>query len=145
MTVNGKVVETLKTDANGNAVSSQKYAVGTVLTIKETKAPAGYKLDTKTYTYTVTSGNNVISVSDIPVFDPPFVLTKVDKDTTTPQGDGSFTGAVFKWEFYANSNWSGNATRTCILLQMPTADVFTARIIWPPVMPAVRCMYLRRV
>lgn len=112
VTVNGKVVETLKTDANGNAVSSQKYAVGTVLTIKETKAPAGYKLDTKTYTYTVTSGNNVISVSDIPVFDPPFVLTKVDKDTTTAQGDGSFTGAVFKWEFFANSNWSGTATRT---------------------------------
>lgn len=112
VTVNGKVVETLKTDANGNATSSQKYAVGTVLTIKETKAPAGYKLDTKTYTYTVTSGDNVISVSDIPVFDPPFVLTKVDKDTTTPQGDGSFTGAVFKWEFYANNNWSGTATRT---------------------------------
>ena len=112
VTVNGKVVETLKTDANGNATSSQKYAVGTVLTIKETKAPAGYKLDTKTYTYTVTSGDNVISVSDVPVFDPPFVLTKVDKDTTTPQGDGSFTGAVFKWEFFANSNWSGAATRT---------------------------------
>lgn len=112
VTVNGKVVETLKTDANGNAVSSQKYTVGTVLTIKETKAPAGYKLDTKTYTYTVTSGNNVISVSDVPVFDPPFVLTKVDKDTTTPQGDASFTGAVFKWEFFANNNWSGTATRT---------------------------------
>ena len=112
VTVNGKVVETLKTDANGNATSSQKYAVGTVLTIKETKAPPSYKLDTKTYTYTVTSGDNVISVSDVPVFDPPFVLTKVDKDTTTPQGDGSFTGAVFKWEFYANNNWSGTATRT---------------------------------
>ena len=112
VTVNGKVVETLKTDANGNAASAQKYAVGTVLTIKETKAPAGYKLDTKTYTYTVTSGDNVISVSDVPVFDPPFVLTKVDKDTTTPQGDGSFTGAVFKWEFYANNNWSGTAART---------------------------------
>lgn len=112
VTVNGKVVETLKTDANGNAASSQKYTVGTVLTIKETKAPAGYKLDTKTYTYTVTSGDNVISVSDVPVFDPPFVLTKVDKDTTAPQGDGSFTGAVFKWEFYANSNWSGTAART---------------------------------
>ena len=51
-------------------------------------------------------------MSDVPVFDPPFVLTKVDKDTTTPQGDGSFTGAVFKWEFFANSNWSGTATRT---------------------------------
>ena len=112
VTVNGKVVETLKTDADGNADSAQKYAVGTVLTIKETKAPTGYKLDIKTYTYTVTSGNNVISVSDIPVFDPPFVLTKVDKDTTTPQGDGSFTGAVFKWEFFPNNNWSGTPART---------------------------------
>ena len=112
VTANGKVVETIKTDANGNTASSQKYAVGTVLTIKETKAPPGYKLDTKTYTYTVTSGDNVISVSDIPVFDPPFVLTKVDKDTTTPQGDGSFTGAVFKWEFYANNGWSGTPART---------------------------------
>lgn len=112
ITLNGKVVETLKTDANGNATSSQKYRVGDVLTVKETKAPPGYQLDTKTYTYTVKDGENTISVSDIPVFDPPFVLTKVDKDTTMPQGDGSFTGAVFKWEYYANSNWSGSATRT---------------------------------
>lgn len=112
VTLNGKVVETLKTDANGNAVSTQKYKVGDVLTIKETKAPQGFKLDTKTYTHTVTAGDNVISVSDVPVFDPPFVLTKVDKDTTVPQGDASFKGAVFKWEFYANSNWSGTAART---------------------------------
>ena len=82
-----------------------------MLTIKETKAPKGYKLDTKTYTHTVTSGENLISVSDIPIFDPPFVLTKVDKDTTTPQGDGSFTGAVFKWEYFSNNNWSGTPAR----------------------------------
>ncbi len=112
ITLNGKVVETLKTDANGNAASTKQYKIGDVLTIKETKAPPGYKLDTKTYTHTVTSGENMISVSDIPIFDPPIVLTKVDKDTTTPQGNGSFTGAVFKWEFYANNNWSGSATRT---------------------------------
>lgn len=112
ITLNGKVVETLKTDANGNAASTKQYKIGDVLTIQETKAPPGYKLDTKTYTHTVTSGENVISVSDVPIFDPPFVLTKVDKDTTTPQGDGSFAGAVFKWEFFANNNWSGKATRT---------------------------------
>lgn len=112
VTLNGKVVETLKTDASGNAVSTQKYKVGDVLTIKETKAPQGFKLDAKTYTYTVTAGENVISVSDIPVFDPPVVLTKIDKDTTTPQGDGSFSGAIFRWEYFANSNWSGTATRT---------------------------------
>ncbi len=112
VSLNGKVVETLKTDVRGNAVSKQKYKVGDVLTVKETKAPQGFRLDTRSYTYTVTAGDNVISVSDVPVFDPPFVLTKVDKDTTGPQGDGSFTGAVFKWEYFANSNWSGNPVRT---------------------------------
>ena len=112
ISLNGKVVETIKTDANGNAVSAKQYNIGDVLTIKETKAPKGYKLDTKTYTHTVVSGDNLISVSDIPIFDPPFVLTKVDKDTTTPQGDGSFTGAVFKWEYFPNNDWSGKAART---------------------------------
>lgn len=109
---NGKVVETLVTDSNGNAAATQQYNVGDVLTVRETKAPPGFCLDTKTYTHTVTSGENVICVSDIPVFDPPFVLTKVDKDTTTPQGDGSFAGAVFQWEYFANANWSGKANRT---------------------------------
>lgn len=112
ITRNGKVVETLKTDASGNATSAQKYRVGDVLTVKETKAPPGYQLDTKSYTYTVKDGENTISVSDIPVFDPPFVLTKVDKDTTTAQGDGSFAGAVFKWEYFTNTSWSGSPTRT---------------------------------
>ena len=111
ISLNGKVVETIKTDANGNATSAKQYNIGDVLTIKETKAPPGYKLDTKTYTHTVVSGDNLISVSDIPIFDPPFVLTKVDKDTTTPQGDGSFTGAVFKWEYFPNNNWSGTPAK----------------------------------
>ncbi len=111
ISLNGKVVETIKTDANGNATSAKQYNIGDVLTIKEIKAPPGYKLDTKSYTHTVTSGENLISVSDIPIFDPPFVLTKVDKDTTTPQGDGSFTGAVFKWEYFPNNNWSGTPAK----------------------------------
>ena len=112
VTLNGTVVETLTTDTDGNAVSSWNYSIGDVLTIQETKAPKGFKLDTKKYTYTVTEGENVISVSDIPIFDPPFVLTKVDKDTTTTQGDGSFHGAVFKWEYFSNDNWNGTADRT---------------------------------
>ena len=111
ITLNGTVAETLKTDANGNAASTRQYNIGDVLTIKETKAPPGYKLDTNSYTYTVTSGDNVISVSDIPIFDPPFVLTKVDKVTTSPQGDGSFAGAVFKWEFFPNNDWSDTPAR----------------------------------
>ena len=115
ISLNGTVVETIKTDANGDAVSAKQYNIGDGLTIKETKAPPGFKLDTKTYTHTVTSGENVISVSDIPIFDPPVVLTKVDKDITTPQGDGSFTGAVFKWEYFPNDDWSGTAARTWYL------------------------------
>ncbi|MEE0870554.1 MAG: SpaA isopeptide-forming pilin-related protein [Bacteroidaceae bacterium] len=111
VSLNGKVVETLVTDASGNATSTKQYNIGDVLTIKETKAPKGYKLDTKTYTHTVTSGENLISVSDIPIFDPPFVLTKVDKDTTTPQGDATFSGAVFKWEYFPNDDWSSTPTR----------------------------------
>ena len=111
ISLNGKVVETLVTDASGNATSTKQYNIGDVLTIKETKAPKGYKLDTKTYTHTVTSGENLISVSDIPIFDPPFVLTKVDKDTTTPQGDATFSGAVFKWEYFPNNDWSGTPAR----------------------------------
>ena len=111
VSLNGKVVETLVTDASGNATSTKQYNIGDVLTIQETKAPKGYKLDTKTYTHTVTSGENLVSVSDIPIFDPPFVLTKVDKDTTTPQGDASFSGAVFKWEYFPNNDWSGTPAR----------------------------------
>ena len=108
----GKYSETLKTGTDGSAVSAKKYAVGTVLAVKETKAPSGYQLDTRTYTLTVTSGANVLNVSDIPVFDPPFVLTKVDKTTGSAQGDSSFSGAVFKWEYYANTGWSGTPVRT---------------------------------
>ena len=111
ISVNGSISETVVTDANGNAVSAKQYNIGDVLTIKETKAPPGYKLDTNTYTHTVISGDNVISVSDIPIFDPPFVLTKIDRDTTVPQGNGSFSGAVFKWEFFSNSSWSAQPSR----------------------------------
>ena len=110
--MNGQVVETLVTDESGEAVSNRQYNIGDVLTIRETKAPSGYKLDTAAYTHIVTAESNVIAVSDMPIFDPPFVLTKVDKDTTTPQGGGSFAGAVFKWEFFPNNNWNGKAART---------------------------------
>ena len=105
-------METLVTDANGRAVSSRQYDIGDVLTIRETKAPPGFKLDTSPYTHTVTEGTNEISVTDVPVFDPPFVLTKVDKDTTTPQGGATFAGAVFKWEYFPNADWSGTPART---------------------------------
>lgn len=112
VTVNGVYQETLTTDANGYAASSKEYDVGTVVKVKETVAPNGFKLNSKTYTLTITNGTNQVAVEDEPLFDPPFAITKIDKDTTTAQGNGSFSGAVFKWEYYANYNWSGKATRT---------------------------------
>ena len=112
VSVGGTVMETLTTDANGRAVSAKKYAIGTVITVQEISAPSGFKLDGATYSLTITDGTNTVYVADEPVFDPPFAITKVDKDTTVPQGNGSFSGAVFKWEYYANTSWSGTPTRT---------------------------------
>ena len=112
VSVNGTKIEVLTTNANGKATSSKKYDVGTVVTVKEIKAPKGYKLDTKSHTFTIAAGTNAFKVKDEPIFDPPFALTKVDKDTTTPQGNSSFSGAIFKWEYFANDSWSGTAART---------------------------------
>ena len=114
--VNGTVTETLTTDANGYATSAQAYLIGTDVYVKEVSAPAGFKLNNTTYKFTITNadngGSNSFGVSDEPVFDPPFAITKVDKQTTNPQGNTSFSGAIFKWEYYANTNWSGTPTRT---------------------------------
>lgn len=111
VSVDGTVTETLTTDANGRAVSSRKYAIGTVITVREISAPGGFKLDSTTYTLTISEGENTVYVSDEPVFDPPFAMTKVDRDTLSPQGSGSFSGAVFKWEYFANTSWSGTPLR----------------------------------
>ena len=110
--LNGVVQETVTTNANGEATTSKSYNIGDRLTFQETAAPPGFKLDPNIYTYTVTAGENVISVKDEPILDPPFAITKVDKDTTDPQGNASFSGAVFKWEYYDNYTCSGTATRT---------------------------------
>lgn len=112
VSVGGTVTETLTTDANGRAVSSQKYAIGTVISVREISAPSGFKLDSSIYTLTISDGENTVYVSDEPVFDPPFAMTKVDRDTLAPQGSSSFSGAVFKWEYFANTSWSGAPLRT---------------------------------
>lgn len=126
ISLGGRYVETIRTDANGNATSAQKYRVGDTLTIVETKAPNGFKLNTQTVTHTVKAGDNLISVSDEPVFDPPFSITKVDKNTTTAQGSGSFQGAVFKWEYFDNYTWSGSAVRTWYLQTDATGRAYYA-------------------
>lgn len=112
MYLNGVKQEILKTDVNGKATSSKSYPLGTKLTVKETKAPPGYKLNSTTYTITISSGTNLIRASDEPLFDPPFAITKIDKETTVAQGNSSFKGAIFKWEYYDNYTWSGTPKRT---------------------------------
>lgn len=112
VSLNGVYQETLVTDANGYATSSRTYAVGEQLTIKETKAPKGFKLDSSSHSLTVVDGTNTLRVSDIPLFDVPFVITKVDANTNGPQGSTSFSDAVFRWEYYDNTSWSGTPKAT---------------------------------
>ena len=108
--------ETITTDANGEAHSAKRYPDGTVLTVRETKAPSGFKMDDTVHTITIRSGQvNVVYVADEPTFDPRVLqFEKKDPETglTAPQGNGTFQGAVFRWDYYDNQNWEGNPKRT---------------------------------
>ena len=97
---NGTVVETLTTNANGEATGTKKYPLGTKLYAVEKTAPSGYLLNTTPVELTVSSGSNVFNVSDTPTFDPnSLVITKTGDDSVR------IAGAVFKVEFFA-SNWA---------------------------------------
>ena len=99
----GTVVETLTTNANGEATGTKKYAIGTKLYAVETTAPSGYLLNTTPVELTVSSGANVFNVSDTPTFDPNrLVLTKAGSDSER------IAGAVFRLQFYA-SNWADSS------------------------------------
>ena len=108
--------ETITTDANGEAHSAKRYPDGTVLTVRETKAPPGFKLDNTVHTITIRSGqSNVLNVADEPVFDPDVLqFEKKDPKTglTVPQGNAKFVGAVFRWDYYDNQKWEGAPKRT---------------------------------
>lgn len=96
----GPVVETLTTNANGEATGTRKYEINTKLYAVEVTAPAGYELDPTPVELTIDSGTNVFNVEDKPTFDPnSLVLTKTDEDSER------ITGAVFKVQFYG-SNWA---------------------------------------
>lgn len=96
----GTVVETLTTNATGEATGTKTYAIGTKLYAVEKTAPSGYLLNTTPVELTVSSGSNVFNVTDTPTFDPnTLVISKTGRD-----GD-RIPGAVFKAEFFA-SNWA---------------------------------------
>ena len=100
---NGTVVETLTTNANGEATGTKKYPLGTKLYAVEKTAPSGYLLNTTPVELTVSSGSNVFNVTDTPTFDPnSLVITKTGDDSVR------IAGAVFKVEFFA-SNWADSS------------------------------------
>lgn len=108
--------ETITTNANGEAHSAKRYPDGTVLTVRENKAPPGFKLDNTVHTITIRSGQtNVLNVADEPTFDPrSLMFEKKDPKTglSAPQGNGTFQGAVFRWDYYDTQDWSGSPKRT---------------------------------
>ncbi|MGI5841569.1 MAG: VaFE repeat-containing surface-anchored protein [Patescibacteria group bacterium] len=111
---------TLTTDSDGNTDTVEVKA-GTVY-IKETKAPAGFKLDTKVYPLEVKAGETAtLKVSDTPKVTMTLIdLFKIDLETgkAVLQGSASLEGAEFTWNyydgFYSKENLPVEATRTWI-------------------------------
>lgn len=91
----GTPVATFTTDANGHAELPKPLANG-VYSVKEVKAPKGYKLDEKVYTFSISGSDANVDVQD----DPGTIsLQLVKKDSSagsTPQGNASLAGAVYR-------------------------------------------------
>lgn len=112
--VDDEVVETLVTNAEGKATSAKSYPIGTSGTLVEITAPAGFLLDSTPVEFTIpASGDYVVEVSDDPTFDPATQsFQKTDSQTGTAQGGATFAGAIFRWDYYDNTDWSGDPVRT---------------------------------
>ena len=106
-------IETLTTDATGNASSSKKNALGRTLYIKELTASPGYLLDTRVYTVTIANSNsNSVSVKEVPTGDAGHLrIRKVDGEGTELKTITE-SSAVFKVEFFPNADGSGTAAKT---------------------------------
>ena len=113
-------LETLTTGADGTAASSENYAVGQTLYLKEITAPAGYRLNTAVNSLTVsgTADDNVFNVTDAPVRDPEWIrLRKVNTDgTPTPSGNASLQGAEFTLNYYMSESASGTPAWTAVFV-----------------------------
>lgn len=112
--VDGEVVETLVTNAEGKATSAKSFPIGTTGTLVEITAPEGFLLDSTPVEFTIpASGDYVVEVSDDPTFDPATQsFQKTDSQTGTAQGGATFAGAIFRWDYYDNTDWSGDPVRT---------------------------------
>ena len=80
----------------------------------EITAPEGFLLDSTPVEFTIpASGDYVVEVSDDPTFDPATQsFQKTDSQTGTAQGGATFAGAIFRWDYYDNTDWSGAPVRT---------------------------------
>ena len=91
----GTPVATFTTDANGHAELAKPLSNGTYY-VKETKAPKGYKLDEKIYTFHINGADTSLDVAD----DPGRVALRVKKKDSqagqSAQGNASLAGAVYR-------------------------------------------------
>ena len=102
----GKSVGTLKTGSDGKS-NALDLPQGTY-TVKETKAPEGYRLNGNAQTVTVKGGKtSTVTFKDEPANDPvSIILGKYDGEKTyigegnLPQGSASLAGAEFTVEYY---------------------------------------------
>jgi hypothetical protein len=120
-------VGTLITNASGYAKSSA-LPLGTYY-VKETKAPAGYELDSAVYTVVLKTGDTTVRVNDQFVYDLPVsyptveVVSKKDSESGgNAAGGTSFAGAQFTVKYYAEqyssvaaAQNSGKLVRTWVL------------------------------
>ena len=105
-------LERITTNANGYAETNEKYAEGSYY-IKELTPSPGYLRDTRVHTLTLDASGNCtvdIAFTEQPTDDPePVVIRKTSNGASFLISDSS---AVFKVEFWPNSNWSGSPSRT---------------------------------
>ena len=111
VTVDGTSWGTYTTGSNGS-FTVKDVPIDAYVKVKETKAPAGYLLNSKETGITVTKGGaNTITVTDEPTFDARRISVYKVAYINNQMTKQYVEGAVFKWEYFDNLNCSGTATR----------------------------------
>lgn len=112
VTVDGTSWGTYTTGSNGSFTVSD-VPIDAYVSVKETKAPAGYLLNSKETGITVTKGgSNTITVTDEPTFDSKRISVYKVAYINEQMTKIPVEGAVFRMEYFDNLNCSGTPTRT---------------------------------
>ena len=128
-------IGTLTTNSEGKASGTYTVSASTTaLSVKETKASKGYKVNGSTYTLNFGNDDSkTIRVPETPIGDPlSIVLTKQSSDSVA--NPASLEGAEFEVKFYAGYYDSVNqlpaqATKTWVIKTIKTADgLYNARL-----------------